>query len=269
MMNNEWCFSGNSAPSEVLEAASEKVTRDSCGKFKLIIWEDSLTDSDETYPVVAASGETYPIVVWLKVVASGLTVNLFKVTWKTDKHYPAVITNRWTEQQWTAETAFEFWDKLWAMLNPAIKVFAQDMTTLETDNRAATPEPPPKPGGVEIAPLVIQDILARVEMGRAKYGTVLQAGNGRNPAIDAYQEALDLPQYLKQLVLYVDELHQALRLAADALDIAADHITDVQIGPPKEWALDSYTEDAGDGWCSVSELATKLRELTGEGSDLS
>lgn len=31
-----------------------------------------------------------------------------------------------------------------------------------------------------------------------KYGTPLQANNGRNPLIDAYQEALDLCVYLRQ-----------------------------------------------------------------------
>jgi hypothetical protein len=38
-------------------------------------------------------------------------------------------------------------------------------------------------------------------MGIAKYGTPLQTFNGRDPLIDAYQEALDLAVYLKQAIM--------------------------------------------------------------------
>lgn len=46
--------------------------------------------------------------------------------------------------------------------------------------------------------LVIKDIEARKEFGKNKYGTYLQAGNGRNALLDAYEEVLDLACYLKQ-----------------------------------------------------------------------
>lgn len=46
--------------------------------------------------------------------------------------------------------------------------------------------------------LVIEDINARDHVGRKKYGTPLQANNGRDALIDAYQEALDLVVYLRQ-----------------------------------------------------------------------
>jgi hypothetical protein len=46
---------------------------------------------------------------------------------------------------------------------------------------------------------LLEDMLARDEMGRAKYGTPLQAHNGRNPWTDAYQEALDGTAYAKQM----------------------------------------------------------------------
>lgn len=45
--------------------------------------------------------------------------------------------------------------------------------------------------------LVIEDIRERMEHGKRKYGTALQAGNGRNMLQDAYEEALDLCVYLK------------------------------------------------------------------------
>ena len=46
--------------------------------------------------------------------------------------------------------------------------------------------------------LVIQDMEARKAFGLQKYGTVLQAHNGRDALLDAYQGVLDLSVYLKQ-----------------------------------------------------------------------
>lgn len=48
--------------------------------------------------------------------------------------------------------------------------------------------------------LVIEDIGVRDAVGRKKYGTPLQAGNGRDALVDAYQEALDLVVYLRQAI---------------------------------------------------------------------
>jgi len=42
------------------------------------------------------------------------------------------------------------------------------------------------------------DMRERDRLGQERYGTPLQAYNGRDPLIDAYQEALDLVAYLKQ-----------------------------------------------------------------------
>lgn len=72
-------------------------------------------------------------------------------------------------------------------------------------NKAATPEPMPKKGGVEVLPAVIEDLKARSEMGREKYGTTLYTDNGRDALNDAYQEALDLCMYLKQAIIERDE----------------------------------------------------------------
>jgi hypothetical protein len=55
-----------------------------------------------------------------------------------------------------------------------------------------------------IQDLVIQDIIARKEVGKERYGTYLQPFNGRSALMDAYQEALDLCQYLRQM-LYEEE----------------------------------------------------------------
>lgn len=48
--------------------------------------------------------------------------------------------------------------------------------------------------------MVIDDMAERDDIGREKYGTPLQCHNGRNPLIDAYQEALDLAVYLRQKI---------------------------------------------------------------------
>lgn len=48
--------------------------------------------------------------------------------------------------------------------------------------------------------LVITDMRARDRVGLQRYGTPLQANNGRDALIDAYQEALDLVVYLRQAI---------------------------------------------------------------------
>lgn len=63
------------------------------------------------------------------------------------------------------------------------------------------PEPEPTPtAGIPIWDLVIGDMRARDHAGRAKYRTPLQANNGRDALVDAYQEALDLVVYLRQAI---------------------------------------------------------------------
>lgn len=62
-------------------------------------------------------------------------------------------------------------------------------------------EPAPTPtGGASMHDLVIEDMAKRKEFGLAKYGTLLQAGNGRDALMDAYEEVLDLAVYLRQAI---------------------------------------------------------------------
>jgi len=66
----------------------------------------------------------------------------------------------------------------------------------------------------------------------------------------------------KQLLLWAA---RALEVGAAALEIAHDwNLYDVQVDPPKDWALLSDQEDAEDGWCSTSELARKMKEIAAE-----
>lgn len=64
-----------------------------------------------------------------------------------------------------------------------------------------TPQPQPIPNNsTPIIDLVHQDLEQRRQLGIRKYGTVLQAFNGRNPLWDAYEEVLDLALYLRQAI---------------------------------------------------------------------
>jgi len=71
-----------------------------------------------------------------------------------------------------------------------------------SDQRSlSSPEPMPIPvSSRPIWELVIEDMQDRDRMGREKYGTPLQAHNGRRPLVDAYQEVLDLAVYLRQAI---------------------------------------------------------------------
>ena len=62
------------------------------------------------------------------------------------------------------------------------------------------PQPAPQNMGAPIVPLVIEDLTARREFGRKKYGDELRVTNGRDALVDAYQEALDLVIYLRQRI---------------------------------------------------------------------
>ena len=53
-------------------------------------------------------------------------------------------------------------------------------------------------------PLVIMDMAARDQVGRARYGVPLQPHNGRDALRDAYEEALDLCAYLRQAIMERD-----------------------------------------------------------------
>lgn len=61
---------------------------------------------------------------------------------------------------------------------------------------------------------VADDMMERHTVGMKRYGTALQANNGRNPLVDAYQELLDAAVYLKQACIECDtaELGDSLLL---------------------------------------------------------
>lgn len=63
----------------------------------------------------------------------------------------------------------------------------------------STPEPAPIPNDRPcIQDLVIKDLETRKQVGLERYGTYLQAGNGRDALVDLYQELIDATQYIRQ-----------------------------------------------------------------------
>lgn len=62
-------------------------------------------------------------------------------------------------------------------------------------------QPAPEPtDGTPIWELVIKDMQERDQLGRERYGTPLQAHNGRDGLVDLYQELLDAVVYTRQLI---------------------------------------------------------------------
>jgi len=68
-------------------------------------------------------------------------------------------------------------------------------------SNASKYQPNPKQGNQVVVDVVLADIRERAETGKQKYGTYLQANNGRNALWDAYQEAIDLVMYLRQRII--------------------------------------------------------------------
>lgn len=95
------------------------------------------------------------------------------------------------------------------------------------------PQPAPVPNArPAVWGLVIADMHARDAQGRERYGTPLQPFNGRDPLVDAYQEALDLCVYLRQAIAERDERDAAHNAAFDAaLARARENIANIGRGP--------------------------------------
>lgn len=81
-----------------------------------------------------------------------------------------------------------------------------------------------------IADLVIEDMKARKELGIKRYGTPLQAFNGRNALQDAYEEVLDLTVYLRQCIEESDDIVKSLedRQKEEFLILAKEDIDTLQ-----------------------------------------
>ena len=71
----------------------------------------------------------------------------------------------------------------------------------DATHAATAEQPPPAPNaGPAIWPLVRQDMQARDDLGRKRYGTPLQPWNGRDALRDLYEELLDAAVYARQAI---------------------------------------------------------------------
>lgn len=67
-------------------------------------------------------------------------------------------------------------------------------------DRGGQPIPVHIDGGPSMHDLLIEMILARKALGLSRYGTILQAGNGRDALQDLLDELIDGCVYLMQLI---------------------------------------------------------------------
>jgi hypothetical protein len=83
---------------------------------------------------------------------------------------------------------------------------------------ASIPDQPPPVyrDGPSAHELVVDDIRERGVIGVNRYGVKLRPGNGRDSFIDAYQEALDLVAYMRNVIEQIrahdGEAHRAVLL---------------------------------------------------------
>lgn len=79
--------------------------------------------------------------------------------------------------------------------SPTCLTYRQMFDALRAE--VADQPPPVHNDSPAIWDLVVADMVERNEVGTQRYGTPLQAFNGRKPLVDAYQEGLDLVVYLR------------------------------------------------------------------------
>lgn len=59
----------------------------------------------------------------------------------------------------------------------------------------------------------------------------------------------------------IKEFKEALKVASQALSIASDwNVSEMELEIPEKWNLDN--DGLAEGWCSVSELVRKFRQLS-------
>jgi hypothetical protein len=83
-----------------------------------------------------------------------------------------------------------------------LRAISDKFSTNLTDS--TTQPVPHKNASPYIKDLVLEDMKERAEFGLRKYGTHLQAGNGRDALVDLYQELLDAVQYTRLLIFQRD-----------------------------------------------------------------
>jgi hypothetical protein len=76
--------------------------------------------------------------------------------------------------------------------------------------------------------LVIEDIKQRLDVGISRYGTGLQAFNNRDAVLDAYEEALDLAMYLKQVHIELQSITSEVAGLRRENEVLSHHVREGQ-----------------------------------------
>ena len=66
---------------------------------------------------------------------------------------------------------------------------------------------------------VIDDLASRAERGYKKYGTTLNENNHQNMLQHAYEEALDLAQYLKKEIIVLNTIQDLVNQYPDNVEL--------------------------------------------------
>ncbi len=85
-------------------------------------------------------------------------------------------------------------------------------------------QPAPDGGWGNVQALVRADLEERERIGVERYGTPLRLFNGRDALVDAYQEAMDLACYLRQLLAEREALETADDLVPPPAMAAAERV---------------------------------------------
>jgi len=145
------------------------------------------------------------------------------------------------------------------------------MSNVVTSKAAEHQANPVKNENACVQDLVIEDIQARKQVGVQRYGTVLQPFNGRDALMDAYQEALDLCQYLKQAIYERDNTSSACPIckAAGFRECNGPHPAVAPNKSETTWVRDLLSKVTFARMQATFENHTPLRmKIAGEALDL-
>jgi hypothetical protein len=118
-------------------------------------------------------------------------------------------------------------------------------------------QPLPVPNDQEdIQTQVIRDIEARRELGISRYGTALQAGNGRDALRDLYEELLDAAMYARQLMCERDVARSENARLHDATLDPARHGATIDLLTDLVHSLPEDHPDRGGVWRAIEVLRT-------------
>ena len=98
----------------------------------------------------------------------------------------------------TLRFAYDGWSR--AHTEFVVSNYVEPFVSVDDCDPATVKQHAPKGKGSPILGMVLADLTNRALEGKEKYGEPLLANNGRNALWDAYQEALDLAMYLRQVI---------------------------------------------------------------------